>query len=57
MAFSIFIWLPQWLSDKESAFDPGAAGDVSSILGSGGSPGGGHGNPLQYLAWRIPLTE
>ena len=57
MVFSIFIWLPQWLSDKESAFDPGAAGDVSSLLGSGGSPGGGHGNPLQYLAWRIPLTE
>ena len=23
----------------------------------GKTPGGGHGNPLQYLAWRIPRTE
>ena len=26
----------------------GKAGDASSISGSGRSPGGGHGNPLQY---------
>ena len=26
----------------------GDAGDASSIPGSGRSPGGGHGNPLQY---------
>ena len=25
-----------------------AAGDMGSIPGSGGSPGGGNGNPLQY---------
>ena len=31
--------------------------DVGSIPGSGRSPGGGHGNRLQYLAWRIPWTE
>ena len=31
--------------DKESACD---AGDTASIPGSGGSPGGGNGNPLQY---------
>ena len=31
--------------------------DVSSMSRSGRSPGGGHGNPLQYLAWRIPWTE
>ena len=24
---------------------------------SGRSPGGGHGNPFQCLAWRIPWTE
>ena len=30
---------------KESA---GNAGDLGSILGSGRSPGEGHGNPLQY---------
>ena len=28
--------------------------DMGSIPGSGRSPGGGHGNPLQY---RIPWTE
>ena len=37
-----------------------SAGDVrdrDSILGSGRSPGGGHGSPLQDLAWRILWTE
>ena len=41
----------------------GAAGDVGSIPGSGRSPGGGNGNPLQYScpenptdrgAWQLP---
>ena len=32
-------------------------GDLSLIPGSGRSPGEGNGNPLQYLAWRIPWTE
>ena len=27
------------------------------IAGSGRPPGDGNGNPLQYLAWRIPWTE
>ena len=39
---------------------PASAGDVrdaSWIPVSGRSPGGRHGNPLQYLAWRIPWTE
>ena len=40
---------------------PASAGvvrDMDSIPGSGRSPGGGHGNPLQYvLAWRMPWTE
>ena len=40
--------LPQWLSIKESAGNAGDAGDSGSILGSGRSPGGGNGNPLQY---------
>ena len=36
------------------------AGDirvVGPIHGSGRSPGGGNGNPLCILAWRIPWTE
>ena len=31
--------------------------DTGSVPGLGRSPGGGNGNPLQYLAWRIPWTE
>ena len=40
--------LPQWLSGKESACNSGDAGDSGSIPGLERSPGGGHGNPLQY---------
>ena len=39
---------------------PGNAGDLRDkvlIPGSGRSPGGGDGNPLQYSCWRIPWTE
>ena len=32
-----------------------SAGDVSSIPGSGRSPGGGHGNPLQYTCLGNPM--
>ena len=34
-----------WLSGKETDYQ---AGDAGWILGLGRSPGGGHGNPLQY---------
>ena len=44
-------WVPRWLSGKESACNAGDAGDTGSIPGSGRSPGGGHGNPLQYFCW------
>ena len=30
------------------------AGDLDSIPGLGGSPGGGHGNPLQYCCLENP---
>ena len=43
------IGLPQWLSSKESTFSTGATGDEGSIPGSGGSPGEGNGNSLQYF--------
>ena len=33
------------------------AGDVGSIPGSGRSPEGGHGNPLQYYCQEIPWTR
>ena len=46
--------LPQWLHDKESACK---AGDLSSIPGSGRSPRGGHGNPLQYSCLENPMAR
>ena len=46
--------LPKWLSGKEPPVNAGAAGDVSSIPGSGRSPGGGNGNPLQYSCLENP---
>ena len=49
--------LPRWLSSKESICNAGTIGDLGSIPGSGRSPGGGHGNPLQYSCLRIPWTK
>ena len=37
-------WVPWWLSGEEP---PANAGDTGSVPGSGRSPGGGSGNPLQ----------
>ena len=34
---------------KNPSANAGDTGDVGSIPGSGRSPGGGNGNPLQYL--------
>ena len=62
-------WAPKSLQMVTAAMtlkDPGGSevkasasneGDPGSILGSGRSPGEGNGNPLQYLAWRIPWME
>ena len=38
-------------SGKESAYSTGDAGDVGLTPGSGRSPRGGNGNPLQYSCW------
>ena len=35
----------------------GDTGDMDSIPGSGRSPGGGHGNPLQYFCLENPLNR
>ena len=43
-----------WLSGKESACDIEDAGNTGSIPGSGRSPGGGYGNPLQYSCLENP---
>ena len=39
---------------KKSAHNAGALG---LIPGLGKSLGGGHGNPLQFLVWRIPMDR
>ena len=46
--------LPWWLNGEESA---SYAGDRGSIPGSGRSPGGGHGNPLQYSGLENPMDR
>ena len=46
--FLIMTGVSWWLSDKESACTAGDIGDMGSIPVLGRSPGGGHGNPLQY---------
>ena len=43
--------VPWWLSSKESAC---STGDPGSIPGLGRSPGGGHGNPLEYFCLESP---
>ena len=50
-------WLPWWLSSKEWACSAGDTGDPVSIPQSGRSPGGGHGNPLQYSCLKNPMDR
>ena len=46
--------LPGGSAGKESACE---AGDLGLIPGSGRSPGGGNGNPLQYSCLRSPMDR
>ena len=50
----VIIWLLSGSEGKASACN---AGDLSSIPGSGRSPGEGNGKPLSTLAWKIPWME
>ena len=45
-------WLPQWLSGEESTCQ-----DLGLIPGSGRSPGGGNGSPLQYSYLGNPMDK
>ena len=42
---------------KNPAGNTGDLRDAGSILGSGRSPGGGHGNPLQYSGLKNPMDR
>ena len=48
---SLSLYFPGGSDGKASAYN---AGDLGSVPESGRSPGEGNGNPLQYLAWKIP---
>ena len=48
--------LPRWLSGKESACQCKRL-NMGSIAGSGSSPGGGHGNPLQCSCLEDPVDR
>ena len=42
---------------KDLPANAGDVRDLSSIPGSGRSPGGGHGNPLQYSCLENPMDK
>ena len=50
----IYLCFPGGSDDKESAFN---AGDPSSILGLGRSPGEGNGNALHYSCLENPMDR
>ena len=45
------------LGVKHLPANAGGAGGLVSIPALGGSPGGGHGNPLQYSCLQNPMEE
>ena len=58
ISYNRYLWIvvrfPWWLSSKESACN---AGDTGLNPGSGRSPGGGHGNLLQYSCLENPMDR
>ena len=57
MLSGLAMGFPGGLSSKESVRSAGDIGDMRSIPGPGRSPGGGHGNPLQYSDLENPLDR
>ena len=50
----MYMYVPGGSDAKESSYD---AGEPGLIPGSGKSPGGGHGNPLQYSCLENPMDR
>ena len=48
---------PHGSADEESTCKVGDTGNMGSIPGSGRSPGGGNGNPLQYSRLENPINR
>ena len=58
--YSSYLYLPvaEWLNGKESTCDKEDPGDARGLIpGWGRSPGGGHGNPLQYSCLENPMDR
>ena len=53
----IYQGLPIWLSGKEYTCNTGDARDAALIPGSGRSPGGGDGNPLEDSCLENPMDR
>ena len=47
--------MAQWV--KNPPANAGGTGDAGLILGSGRSPGGGNGNPVQYSCLENPMDR
>ena len=54
---SKFLGFPDGSGGKESAYNARNVGDAGAVPGWGRSPGGGHGNPLQYSCQEIPMDR
>ena len=50
----LWLWLPWWWDSKETTCN---MGDLGSFPGLGRSPGGGHGNLLQYSCLENPMDR
>ena len=58
MCVCTHIWgFPSGSGVQESTCNAGVKGDIGSIPGSGRSPGGRHGNPLQYSCLENPMNR
>ena len=58
LSMPIIIWASQVvLVVKNPPANAGDVREVGLILGSGRSPGGGHGNPLQYSCLGNPMDR
>ena len=57
MGHMVVLGFPDGSVGEESACNAGDTGDMSSILGSGRSPGGGNGYPFWYSCLENSMEE
>ena len=57
VAFISWQGFPGGTSEKNHLANPGDIKDPGSTPGLGKSPGGGHGNPLQYSCLETPMDR